>query len=112
MSWVILAGIIYAIFDLEPGSPFNVLRALIGLEPTNLMGNPDAFVPVVVVSDILRNMGYSSIIYLAAISGINPELYEAAVVDGARRVVRTGCTMPIMRPFTASPTFAGWRCRD
>ena len=74
VSWVILAGIIYAIFDLEPGSPFNALRALVGLGPTNLMGNPDAFVPVVVVSDILRNMGYSSILYLAAISGINPEL--------------------------------------
>ena len=99
VSWVILAGIIYAIFDLEPGSPFNVLRGVIGLEPTNLLGNPDAFVPVVVVSDILRNMGYSSIIYLAAIAGINPELYEAAVVDGARRWKQTWhVTVPCILP--------------
>ena len=99
VSWVILAGIIYAIFDLDPTSPYNMLRGIVGLAPTNLMGNPRAFVPLVVISDILRNMGYSSIIFLAAIAGINPELYEAAVVDGAKRWRQTWhVTLPSILP--------------
>ena len=56
-----------------------------GLPKQNLMLNPDLFQPIYVISDIWQGLGWGSIIYIAAISGINSELYEAARMDGAGR---------------------------
>jgi putative aldouronate transport system permease protein len=57
----------------------------IGIEMPSLMADPRYFVPFMVVSDIWKNAGWGTIVYLAAITGIDPELYESALVDGANR---------------------------
>ncbi len=61
------------------------LLVWLGMERTALLGQPENFRTIYIVSDIWQTIGWSSIIYLAAISGVNPELYEAARMDGAGR---------------------------
>jgi putative aldouronate transport system permease protein len=58
---------------------------LFGIDGTNYLGDPDAFVPVYVISEVWQHCGWNSIIYLAALSGVDIHLYEAARVDGASR---------------------------
>ena len=88
LSWVILARIIYELLGWEPTSPINQLRAVFHLGPVALMGEKSAFIPILIVSNILKEVGWGTIIYLAAISRIDPELYEAAAADGAGRWTR------------------------
>ena len=57
-----------------------------GLEKTNLLADPSAFIPIYVISDIWQTIGWDSIIYLAALSGIDQEQYEAARIDGASKL--------------------------
>ncbi|WP_239635283.1 ABC transporter permease subunit [Paenibacillus sp. H1-7] len=65
---------------------FNQLLSSIGFEKTYFLIDPGWFRPIYVISEIWGTVGYEAIIYLAAIAGINPTLYEAARVDGARRM--------------------------
>lgn len=82
VSTVVLCGMIYLF--LSPSAGFvNKLIAFVGGEPKLFMAEPRAFVPVYVISGIWQHTGWSTIIYLAALSAINPELYEAAIIDGA-----------------------------
>jgi len=81
LSWTVLAGVLFEILSLK--GPLNGMIEAIGLEPILFMGNDDWFRAVLVGSDVWKGMGYNMIIFLAAITGINPSLYEAAVVDGA-----------------------------
>ena len=83
ISIVVIAGIIKQ-FVSDSGIVTQLL-GVFGMEQTNLLENPDYFVPIYIVSDIWQNFGWSSIIFLAAISGIDMELYEAAKIDGAGR---------------------------
>jgi len=83
LSWVIIAGIIFALFS-NDGLVNNIIVYL-GFEKINFLANPKTFRPMVIISDIWKEMGWGTIIYLAAISGISPEMYEAAIVDGAGR---------------------------
>ncbi len=66
----------------------NGMIKWLGDEPINFMREAGLFRPIYVISGVWQSMGWGSIIYLAAISTINPELYEAAVVDGADRFKR------------------------
>ena len=69
---------------LSPGSGvFGAICRAIGLEAPNLMGKAAAFKHLYVWSDVWQHAGWDSIIYLAALSGVDPSLYEAATVDGA-----------------------------
>jgi len=63
----------------------NDIIALFGGTRSTLLSRPEMFVPVYIISDIWQNVGWSSIIYVAALSGIDPTLYEAARMDGANR---------------------------
>lgn len=88
LSWVILAGILINI--LSPSEGFiNILLTKVGIEPIFFLGNPKAFPATMVVTDIWRGFGFGSVIYLAALTGIDPALYEAAVIDGANRWKQT-----------------------
>ena len=89
ISWTIVAGIIHSFFSTSTGM-LNELLLSIGLiqQPIPLMTNPDLYYTMAVVSDIWKEMGWSAIIYLAAISGIDPSLYESAQIDGAGRLKR------------------------
>lgn len=64
---------------------FNSIGGLFGLEPVDLMAKPDYFRSLYVFSNVWQHMGFNSIIYIAALSAIDPALYEAATIDGASR---------------------------
>ncbi|MBP1995999.1 ABC transporter permease [Paenibacillus eucommiae] len=84
LSWVILAGVIVEIFSFE--GVVNQIFGLFGVEPILFMASNSWFPFIVVGSDIWKEFGFGTIIYLAALTGINPALYEAAVMDGASRL--------------------------
>lgn len=84
LSWVIIAGIIYSLFS-STGGLYGKAMMEMGVRPTRILGNPAYFRTIVFASEVWKTAGWGTIIYLAAISGINPELYESAVLDGAGR---------------------------
>ncbi len=83
ISTVVIAGMILQ-FTATDGFITQLMTAF-GYPRQNLMLNPDLFQPIYVISDIWQGVGWGSIIYIAAIAGINGELYEAARMDGAGR---------------------------
>ena len=102
LSWVILARIVYDVLGWEPSSPVNQIRAVFGLDPVAMMGDKSAFIPILVVSNIFKEVGWGTIIYLAALTRIDPDLYEAALADGAGRWAQLWhVTLPGMLPIIA-----------
>lgn len=87
ISTVVIVGMIIQFTDLRSGF-FNRLVTMFGGEPINFMSEPDMFASIYVWSGVWQTTGYSAIIYLAALAGINKELQEAAIVDGATRLKR------------------------
>lgn len=83
LSWVVLGGILVNILG-NTGAIEAIFSAL-GLQYVSFLGDPDTFRPLLYISNIWKEAGWSAIIYFAAIAGISPELYEAAYVDGANR---------------------------
>lgn len=74
---------------LQPSTGFvNNIIASFGNLPVAFMGRPEWFRPIYVISGIWQGVGWGAIVYLAALGGVNPELYEAAMVDGASRLKR------------------------
>ena len=84
ISWIIMAGICANLFSTTNGVIPLFLKN-IGIQMPSLISDPKYFVGFLIGSDIWKNMGWGTIIYLAAISGIDPELYESALVDGCNR---------------------------
>ncbi|SFT16236.1 carbohydrate ABC transporter membrane protein 1, CUT1 family [Paenibacillus sp. BC26] len=85
LSWVILGGILTT-WLADVGIINNMLIALGFIEePISYLAEPSYFWSIVITSDIWKELGWSAIIYLAAIAGVSPELYEAATIDGAGR---------------------------
>ncbi|MBN3523381.1 ABC transporter permease [Paenibacillus apiarius] len=84
ISTVIMVSIIIVALSPNVGMVNNMLR-LFGLEGIDFMGRPELFKSIYVWSDVWQFTGYGAIIYIAALSGVNPDLYEAAKVDGATR---------------------------
>lgn len=98
LSVVIVVGMMRELFSMTDG-PINALREMIGLERQNYFMMPSAFRPLYIGSGIWQGIGYSSIIYLAAIAGINPEIYESSVLDGANRAQQMWyITLPCILP--------------
>jgi putative aldouronate transport system permease protein len=96
-SWVILGGIV--IFILGSEGPINYLLLLSGLTPIQFLTNDYWFIAVLIISGIWQSAGFGSIIYLAALTNISPELYESAAIDGASRFRRIWhITIPSLRP--------------
>lgn len=84
VSWVIMAGLV--VYFLSPTTGVvNYAIQSFGGKPVFFMGHKEYFRSVVVASAILKDIGWSSIIYFAALTGINPELHDSAKVDGANR---------------------------
>jgi len=84
ISWVIVASITYTLFNVSDGAVNQALTVL-GAKTINFLGLPEYFRPMIIGQQIWKETGYGTIIYLAALSGIDMELYEAARVDGAGR---------------------------
>lgn len=87
LSWVILAGILVNIFSYN--GPVNAILGLFGKEPILFLGNENVFPQIIIWSDVWKEFGYNAVIYLAAITGIDQGLYEAAAIDGAGRWKQT-----------------------
>ncbi|WP_108991192.1 ABC transporter permease [Paenibacillus agaridevorans] len=98
LSWVVLGGILIDILSPSSGIIAKVFT-FIGLEPIFFLGKNDWFPYVIVISDVWKEFGFNTIVYLAAITSVNPALYEAAKIDGANRWKQTWhITLPGMRP--------------
>jgi putative aldouronate transport system permease protein len=87
ISWVVVGGLLIYTFSQSMGV-VNIQLQHMNLEPWIVLGNKSTFYGLVVGSGIWKEVGWGAIIYLAAMAGINPELYEAATVDGANRLQR------------------------
>ncbi len=87
ISTVVLVGMILQVLHLRIGL-LNGVRGLFGADPVNYLGRPELFGHVHVWSDVWRGMGWGSIVYLAALAGVDPQMHEAAIVDGATKVQR------------------------
>jgi len=86
LSWVILSGILLDVFALK--GPVNQLLSVFGVEPVLFFARADLFPYLIVGTDVWKEFGFNTIIYLAALTSINPSLYEAAAMDGATRLQR------------------------
>ncbi|MGO4269871.1 ABC transporter permease [Paenibacillus sp. TAF58] len=100
ISWVVLSGIITSI--LNDQGVLNQILQLFGWEKNTILIHDGSFLALLFTSNIWKEAGWSSIIYLAAIAGINPELYEAAAIDGATRYQQMkAITWPVIRTTAA-----------
>ena len=97
LSWTVFAGVLVDI--LSPSSGIvNQFLGLFGIEPVFFLGSNRYFQQTIVWTDVLKNFGFNTIVYLAAITGIDTSLYEAATMDGANRFQRIRhITLPGMR---------------
>jgi putative aldouronate transport system permease protein len=84
LSWIIMAGILVDILSPSEGI-VNQALGLLGIEPVFFLGDDRIFPWTMVVTEVWKSFGFGTIIYLAALTDIDPTLYEAAVVDGATR---------------------------
>jgi len=97
ISWVVIGGILVNLLSPSWGIVNSVIKAL-GGEPVFFLGKARYFRGLVVVSNIWKTAGWDTILYLAAVTSINPELYEAATIDGASRLQKIRhVTLPGMR---------------
>lgn len=87
LSWVIMYGVLLALLSEGDGWVNMIIKAT-GGETKSFLGSPNWFPVIVVLSDAWKETGWSAIIYLAALAGIDPALYEAAEVEGASRLQR------------------------
>ncbi|QGQ95157.1 sugar ABC transporter permease [Paenibacillus psychroresistens] len=98
LSWIILGGIMIDILSPSQGI-VNQFLGLLGIDPILFLGNIKWFPFVLVISDVWKEFGFSTIVFLAALTAINPSLYEAANIDGANRWKQTWhITLPGMLP--------------
>lgn len=97
ISLVVICGMIKA-FTMDTGV-INYIIGLFGGEKTTMLNNPSMFLPIYLISDIWQNVGWNSIIFVAAMSGIDQSLYEAADLDGANRWQKVvNVTVPSIMP--------------
>lgn len=88
LSWVIMASIIYNLFTSSGGVLNRLLQELNGGNKIQIISNPIYYRAEIYISMVWKSVGFGSIIYLAAIAGVNSELYEAAIIDGSNRLQR------------------------
>jgi putative aldouronate transport system permease protein len=88
LSWVVMAGILINVLSPSDGIVNAIIKSF-GLKSVYFLGDKKLFPYVMVAADVWKNFGFGTIIYLAALTGIDPSLYEAAKVDGANRWQQT-----------------------
>lgn len=98
LSWIVLSGLVIEFLSPSRG-PVNIVLDMMGIAPVYFITDERWFRFILVVSDIWRSAGFTTIIYLAAIAGINTEMYEAAEMDGISRFKKIiYITLPSMAP--------------
>nr|WP_256972785.1 ABC transporter permease subunit [Saccharibacillus sp. O23] len=97
LSWIIVSGIIINVLAYD--GFVNSLLSLLGLPTVNFLGSERNFYPMIILTDIWKSAGWGAIVFLAAISGIDQEQYEAAQIDGATRMQQMfRVTLPNIMP--------------
>lgn len=97
ISWIVLSGIVTSVFSMD--GAVNAVIQFFGGESKSFMTDPSIFRGILVGTEMWKSFGWNAIVYLAAISGIDPALYEAATVDGASRLKRIiHITIPAITP--------------
>lgn len=97
LSWIIMAGVLMDI--LSSGGAINLILHALGLPTVDFLGNAKIFPWTMIVSDVWKGFGYGTIVYLAALTGIDPTLYESAMLDGASRWQQIkNVTIPLLMP--------------
>ncbi len=102
ISWVVFSGLVTTFLSPEQGGFVNDVIVALGGERVNFLGTPAYFRTILVVTNTIKTAGYNTIIYLAAMAGVNPELYESAEIDGANRFhMMVHITLPRIYPTIA-----------
>ncbi|WP_339186149.1 ABC transporter permease subunit [Paenibacillus sp. FSL R5-0490] len=83
LSWAVVAAVVINVFDYN--GPVNQIVQLFGLDPVLFLASNDWFREIIIGTDVWKGFGYGAIVYLAALTGIDPGLYEASSIDGASR---------------------------
>ena len=97
LSWVIMAGVMMD--SLAKNGAFNELLTAIGFPVINFLGSPKVFPWTMIISDIWKGFGFGTVVYLAALTSIDPGLYESALLDGATRWQQIRyITIPLLMP--------------
>ncbi|AZN43326.1 ABC transporter permease [Paenibacillus albus] len=98
ISWIVVVGFLDAFLSIDGGGANSLLHSL-GLQPIAFMGSETWFRPIFILSSMWKEIGWGTILYLAAITSINPVFYEAAVMDGAGRFAQMRyITLPSIVP--------------
>ena len=98
ISWVVVASLVHAILSVD-GGLLNLIITGLGGEAVLFLGEPRFFRVIALSTWMWHGVGWGSIIYLAAIAGIDPELYDAAIIDGAGRIRQVfAITIPTIAP--------------
>jgi putative aldouronate transport system permease protein len=98
LSWVIVVSIFYVMLSTDGGSINNLIVAA-GFDPVPFLTDPDWLRPMYIMQEIWKGAGWGTIIYLAAMTAVDTQLYEASELDGANRLRQTWhITLPAIRP--------------
>ncbi len=98
ISWIVVVGISYTMLSPQGGIITELVRGL-GGDTINVLGNSNWFRPLITLQVIWKETGWGTIIFLAALAGVNVELYEAAIIDGANRWQQlVNITLPAIKP--------------
>lgn len=100
LSWIVVAGLVFSMMSGD-GGPVNAVLLKLGIikQPYNFMSEKRAFWPILITANVWKDVGFQAIIYFAAITGINPEYFEAAEIDGAGRFRKIAhITIPSIAP--------------
>ena len=99
LSWIVISYLVFAYFSIDMGFVNNVILKNLGIEPIMWYSETKYWPVILILCHILKYTGYNSVIYLASIVGIDPEYYEAAIIDGAsKRQQITKITLPLITP--------------
>ncbi|WP_376701745.1 ABC transporter permease [Cohnella xylanilytica] len=99
LSAVVVSYLVFAMLGEENGFVNNVLLKALGIDPISWYAEPNAWPFLLPIINAWKNVGYYSVVYLAAIVGIDEEYYEAALIDGAsKRKQMTSITLPLLMP--------------
>ena len=99
LSWVVIGYIAYVFLNSETGFINNTILGRLGLDPISWYAKEGAWPLILLIVYIWKNIGYQSIVYTAAISGIDKSIFEAAAVDGATKLKQIiKVTLPMLKP--------------
>ncbi len=99
LSWVIVAFVVFALLNSDNGFINNSILKPLGIDPVSWYTTPEAWPFILIIVYLWKSAGYSAIIYMAGISGIDKSLYESASLDGASKLQQIRCiTLPMLKP--------------